>query len=197
MDLAKVGKLVFDTSVTPHWLETGDRFWYSYETSQGKKWWMVDPAKKTKAPMFDNAKMAAMLTGLTRIPYEAQHLPINTIKFIKNDTAFQFDANVPSRRRDSRREERGSGATRAEQGKGEENKDQDDPQRSEAGRSERSATTAAAAHTSHLFRIRTRDGQAHAADRFQAASEAALGIGLAGREDHHFRPRPQPVHDGR
>ncbi|HEX5085467.1 MAG TPA: hypothetical protein VFY40_25800, partial [Blastocatellia bacterium] len=24
----KVGKLVFDTSVTPHWLETGDRFWY-------------------------------------------------------------------------------------------------------------------------------------------------------------------------
>jgi dipeptidyl aminopeptidase/acylaminoacyl peptidase len=92
---AKVGKLVFDTSVSPHWLETGDRFWYSYETSQGKKWWMVDPAKKAKTPMFDNAKMAAMLTGLTRIPYDAQHLPINTIKFIRNDTAFQFDANVP------------------------------------------------------------------------------------------------------
>ena len=92
---AKVVKLVFDTSVTPHWLESGERFWYSYETSQGKKWWMVDPAKKTKTPMFDNAKMAALLTGLTRIPYEAQHLPIATIKFIKNDTAFQFDANVP------------------------------------------------------------------------------------------------------
>jgi dipeptidyl-peptidase 4 len=92
---AKVTKLVFDTAVTPHWLETGDRFWYSYETSQGKKWWMVEPAKKSKTPMFDNVKMAAMLTGLTRIPYEAQHLPINTIKFIKNDTAFQFDANVP------------------------------------------------------------------------------------------------------
>jgi dipeptidyl-peptidase 4 len=92
---AKVGKLVFDTSVAPHWLESGERFWYSYETSQGKKWWMVDPAKKSKTPLFDNAKMAALLTGLTRIPYEAQHLPVNTIKFIKNDTAFQFDANVP------------------------------------------------------------------------------------------------------
>ena len=92
---AKVGKLVFDTSVAPHWLESGDRFWYSYETSQGKKWWMVDPLKKTRTPLFDNAKMAALLTGLTRIPYEAQHLPINTIKFIKNDTALQFDANVP------------------------------------------------------------------------------------------------------
>ncbi|HKA22670.1 MAG TPA: DPP IV N-terminal domain-containing protein [Blastocatellia bacterium] len=92
---AKVNKLVFDTSVTPHWLESGERFWYSYETSQGKKWWMVDPAKKTKNPLFDNAKMAALLTNVTRIPYDAQHLPINTIKFIKNDTAFQFDANVP------------------------------------------------------------------------------------------------------
>jgi len=92
---AKVTKLVFDTSVTPHWMETGERFWYSYETSQGKRWWIADPAKKSKTPLFDNAKMAAQLTNLTRIPYEAQHLPINTIKFIKNDTVFQFDANVP------------------------------------------------------------------------------------------------------
>ena len=92
---AKVNKLVFDTSVTPHWLETGERFWYSYETSQGKKWWIVDPAKKSKTLLFDNAKMAALLTTVTRIPYDAQHLPINTIKFIRNDTAFQFDANVP------------------------------------------------------------------------------------------------------
>ena len=92
---AKVTKLVFDTAVAPHWLESGERFWYSYETSQGKKWWMVDPAKKTKTPLFDNAKMAALLTSVTRIPYDAQHLPINTIKFIKNDTAMQFDANVP------------------------------------------------------------------------------------------------------
>src|SRR5712691_2029429 len=66
---AKVTKLVFDTSVAPHWLENGERFWFSYETSQGKRWWMVDPAKKTKMPLFDNAKMAALLTGLTRIPY--------------------------------------------------------------------------------------------------------------------------------
>ncbi|HEY3135902.1 MAG TPA: DPP IV N-terminal domain-containing protein [Blastocatellia bacterium] len=93
--IAKVNKLVFDTSVAPHWLESGDRFWYSYETSQGKRWWIVDPAKKSKTPLFDNAKMAALLTGITRIPYDSQHLPIATIKFIKNDTAFQFDANVP------------------------------------------------------------------------------------------------------
>ena len=89
----KVGKLVFDVSLTPHWL-AGDRFWYSYETSRGRHFYLVDPVKKTKAPVFDNAKMAAMLTGITRIPYDSQHLPIRTIKFIKNDSAIEFELQV-------------------------------------------------------------------------------------------------------
>jgi dipeptidyl-peptidase 4 len=83
-----VGKLVFDTSVTPHWLATGDRFWYSYETSSGRSFYIVDPVKKTKAPLFDNAKMAAMLTEITRTPHDAHHLPIRTVKFTKNDSEF-------------------------------------------------------------------------------------------------------------
>ena len=91
----KVGKMVFDTAVTPHWLETGDRFWYSYETGQGRKFYLVDPLKKTKAPLFDTAKMAAQLTNLTRIPYDAQHLPFTTVRMVKKDSAFQFDISVP------------------------------------------------------------------------------------------------------
>ena len=92
---AKVGKMLFDTNVTPHWLEKGDRFWYSYETNSGKRFVLVDPVKRTKLPVFDSARMAALLTGLTRIPYDAQHLPITTIHFINNDTAIRLDVNVP------------------------------------------------------------------------------------------------------
>ncbi len=92
---AKIGKMLFDTSVTPHWIETGDRFWYSYETNSGKKFYMVDPFKKTKTPVFDAAKMAAMLTTLTRLPYDAQHLPITTIRFINKDAAIRLDVSVP------------------------------------------------------------------------------------------------------
>lgn len=92
---AKVGKLVFDTSVSPHWLETSDKFWYTYETSQGRKFFIADPAIKTKKPIFDNAKMAAMLTKITLNPYDAQHLPIRTIKFIKKDTAIRFEIEYP------------------------------------------------------------------------------------------------------
>jgi dipeptidyl aminopeptidase/acylaminoacyl peptidase len=92
---AKVGKLVFDTAVTPHWLETGDSLWYSYETSQGRKWFIVDPAVRSKKPLFDNVKMAAGLTRILLSPYDAQHLPIKTIKFIKRDTVIQFEIEVP------------------------------------------------------------------------------------------------------
>ena len=72
----KVRKLVFDTSVTPRWLEKSDRFWYTYQTREGRRFMFVDPIKKTKAALFDHAKMAAALTSITRIPYDAQHLPL-------------------------------------------------------------------------------------------------------------------------
>jgi dipeptidyl-peptidase-4 len=90
----KVGKLVFDLSITPHWLEGGDRFWYTYETSSGRSFYLVDPAKKSKTPLFDNAKMAAMLTEITRTPYDAHHLPIRTIKFTKHDSVVEFELRV-------------------------------------------------------------------------------------------------------
>jgi len=93
---AKVAKLVFDTSVSPNWLETNpDKFWYTFETGQGRKFFMVDPLLKTKKPLFDNAKMAAMLTKITLFPYDALHLPIRTIKFIKKDTAIRFEIEYP------------------------------------------------------------------------------------------------------
>ena len=55
----KVNRLVFDTSVTPRWLDTGDRFWYAYQTREGRRFFLVDPVKKAKAPLFDHAAMAA------------------------------------------------------------------------------------------------------------------------------------------
>src|SRR5688500_13768049 len=92
----KVGKLVFDTTVSPQWLETSDRFWYAYRTREGRRFMIADPIKKTKAPLFDHAKMAATLTTITRIPYDAQHLPFSNVRFVKKDTAIEFDVQVPA-----------------------------------------------------------------------------------------------------
>src|SRR5688500_9800867 len=57
---------------------------------------IFDPIKKTKAPLFDHAKMAATLTTITRIPYDAQHLPFSNVRFVKKDTAIEFDVQVPA-----------------------------------------------------------------------------------------------------
>ncbi|MCG2817323.1 MAG: S9 family peptidase [Candidatus Aminicenantes bacterium] len=83
-------KMVFSTVVDAHWLKHSERFWYVWETSGGKTWTIVDPVKKTKTPLWDNEKMAADITLMTRDPYEAKHLPINRIKFKKNDTVIYF-----------------------------------------------------------------------------------------------------------
>ena len=92
---AKVGKMVFDISVTPHWMDSGDRFWYSYENNGGRRFYIVDPTKKTKSMVFDPPKLAALLTTATGLPHDSQHLNIRTIKFVRNEGSIQFDIDVP------------------------------------------------------------------------------------------------------
>jgi len=86
----KLKTMVFSTSVNPHWLKHSDRFWYNDETPNGKSYYLVDPARRTKRPLFDNVKMASLITKLTKDPYDAQHLPIEGLKFIKNDKVVYF-----------------------------------------------------------------------------------------------------------
>ena len=107
---AKINKVVFDLGVEPHWLETGDRFWYSYETRDGKRYLLVDPLKKTKTPLFDNARMAAMLTSATLVPMDAQHLPIKTIKVDQERHDAAARSRGAERRRDPRSEGEAAGA---------------------------------------------------------------------------------------
>jgi len=92
---AKAGKLVFDMAVTPHWLDSGDRFWYTFENNSGRKFYLVDPARKTKSPVFDPTRLASALTTATGLPYDGQHLPITVIRFVNNESSIQFEVNVP------------------------------------------------------------------------------------------------------
>lgn len=87
----KLDKMVFSTRVDPHWLKNSDRFWYAYETSEGKNWYIVDPAKRSKQQLFDRVKMAADMSRLTLDPFDAQHLDIQNLKFTNNETTLQFE----------------------------------------------------------------------------------------------------------
>ena len=87
----KIEKMVFSTSVDPHWMKNSNRFWYVYESREGKKWVVVDPVKMIKTPMFDNDKLAAALTRIVKDPFDGQHLNIENLKFVKDENWIRFE----------------------------------------------------------------------------------------------------------
>ncbi|TAG12450.1 MAG: S9 family peptidase, partial [Sphingobacteriia bacterium] len=90
----KVQKMVFSTTVDPHWLKKSDRFWYTYETTEGKKWMIVDASKAEKKPLFDHALLAAKLTRISDEPMDAQHLMVDSLKFIRDENWIQFEVKT-------------------------------------------------------------------------------------------------------
>jgi dipeptidyl-peptidase-4 len=91
---ANMNKLVFDLSVTPRWFTLSDKFWYSYRTADGTNYYIVDPLKKSKSLLWDNAKVAAALSSLTNFPYDAQHLPVKRLKLVDKDTRMRFEVEI-------------------------------------------------------------------------------------------------------
>lgn len=87
----KLEKMLFSTAVDPHWMKTGSKFWYVYETTAGKKWYVVDPVKMTKVPMFDNDKLAAAITTIVKDPFDGKHLSLDNLKFTKDENTISFE----------------------------------------------------------------------------------------------------------
>src|SRR5690606_23521957 len=89
---SKLKKMIFSTEVKPKWINFSDKFWYAYTTSEGKKWYIVDPQRKEKKELFDHAKMAAEVTKIVKNPFDAQHLAIENLYFVRdNDNVFRFE----------------------------------------------------------------------------------------------------------
>ena len=86
----KLKKMVFSTSVDPHWMKKSDRFWYEYETSQGKQWTLVDPLKRSKTPLFDRDKLAAEISRAVLVPFDGQHLKLDNLKLLDDENTLQF-----------------------------------------------------------------------------------------------------------
>ncbi len=87
----KLEKLIFSTNVDPHWLKKTDRFWYMYETTEGKKWYIVDAAKQEKKMLFDHEKLAMQISRIVKDPFDAQHLGLDSMRFIGDETKIQFE----------------------------------------------------------------------------------------------------------
>ncbi|MDP9039403.1 MAG: S9 family peptidase [Acidobacteriota bacterium] len=90
-----VDPLVFHTIEHPVWLRDG-RFWYRDAAADGETFRLVDPARRTAAPAFDHARIAAALnqairSGRLSLPVvatlEPGKLPIQDLAFADGDQA--------------------------------------------------------------------------------------------------------------
>lgn len=86
-----LGKMLGSSSVQPTWLKKSDLFWYSYKTGDGSLWWLVDPAKKAKSPLFDVYYLAAKINQMILKPVNHLDLPIKNLKFKDNNKSFNFE----------------------------------------------------------------------------------------------------------
>ena len=87
----KLQNMLFSTTVDPHYFKSGEKFWYSYKTSNGTKWYVVDPALRKREPLFDHAKLASQLSEIMHDPFIAEQLPIRNLDVAEDGKTFTFE----------------------------------------------------------------------------------------------------------
>ncbi|PYS26897.1 MAG: S9 family peptidase, partial [Acidobacteria bacterium] len=87
--------LVLHAGVRPTWLPD-ERFWYRVATENGNEFVLIDPARGTRNPAFDHAKVAAALTAASGTTYTAYRLPFQQFDFASSGRTISF--NIANRR---------------------------------------------------------------------------------------------------
>jgi len=95
----RMRQMVFSTRIRPNWFASSDKFWYSWRTSAGTNYYIVDPASGRKELIWDMEQLARQISEITRDPYDAQHLPLALE--LKEDQFFQWDLESKTEKRDS------------------------------------------------------------------------------------------------
>ena len=83
--------LMTGAPVRPNWL-AGDRLWYRVTTQAGSEFVLADPARGTRVPAFDHAKLAATLTAASGEKVEGTHLPFTEIELSEDGKSVSFTA---------------------------------------------------------------------------------------------------------
>ncbi len=82
---ASLSPYLYSSNLSPGWINKTNRFWYSWSDSTGTKYWLVDSKAKKKEPLFDSAKMAALITEANFKPIDSTTLRISTVTFDEKD----------------------------------------------------------------------------------------------------------------
>ena len=85
-----VADRLYSLGVEPNWLEDGDRFWYRFETAAGWRYWLVDPERAEKVPLFDHAALAAAIGAISGEPVDADRLELGGLEVVECGQALRF-----------------------------------------------------------------------------------------------------------
>ncbi len=86
-----VNALVIGGQVTPTWTPDG-KFWYRSTRPAGSSFLLVDGAKKTSAPLFDHAKLAAALNAAASSKFRGDSLPFTTLDLSPKRDSITFNS---------------------------------------------------------------------------------------------------------
>jgi len=89
-----VNPLVLHAPAQPTWI-TDDRFWYRATTENGTEFYVVDATTGTRAPAFDQARLATALSSAAGMNYSAYRLPFNQFAFTADGKGITFNAGDP------------------------------------------------------------------------------------------------------
>jgi dipeptidyl aminopeptidase/acylaminoacyl peptidase len=84
--------LVFHSGVRPTWLPD-ERFWYRNLSPEGSEFVLIDPAKGTRSPAFDHAKLATALSAAAGASYDARHLPFTDFELSVDGQTVSFSVS--------------------------------------------------------------------------------------------------------
>ncbi|HEX6981950.1 MAG TPA: DPP IV N-terminal domain-containing protein [Balneolaceae bacterium] len=86
----RMQKMVGSTEVDAEWIENKNRFWYSYESDEGKNWYIVNASEREKRLLFDQDEMAANLSALLNKPFNSKDLPLKDFEYDTKEGLFTF-----------------------------------------------------------------------------------------------------------
>lgn len=79
--------LIAGDEVRPDWMRGGNRFWYRNKTGEGHEFILVDPEQNLQAPLFDHARLAAVMSEANDTSYIGRKLPFDDFEFTDEEEA--------------------------------------------------------------------------------------------------------------
>ncbi|MGM0460431.1 MAG: DPP IV N-terminal domain-containing protein, partial [Bacteroidota bacterium] len=86
----RMQKLVGSTSLNANWIEEENRFWYEWETTEGKEWVFVDADEPARRPLFNREDMAAQLSEEFNRGFNANDLDLKEFDYDTDRELFTF-----------------------------------------------------------------------------------------------------------